>query len=298
MVNATVLGDDVGGAECRHGLRLAEEIVDLIHVMHVQVEQSTAGLRTVHEPVFPRIAVNRGGNALERGGPHLSGLAALEVFVRMAIFRPCTDAKPNIEELLRLADGGNNLFEFGRGAAKRLFAEDMLTDGKRGAHEIAMLRGWHADVHDINVRICDHVERIVIHRNARKIERLGVVSAADVPDDRRDVAFALLGIHVRKRNDFGVLHPLIDTPMSTAHETESHKTNLYLFHHVSLSFNPTEIYRAAPTAKPTSRETSPNNVEYSRIDQIRQEATRQNRHQPPRSISRFCALALRESRLS
>ena len=96
-----------------------------------------------------------------------------------------------------------------------------------------MFRRGDADVDNIDIRIGNHVERIIIHGNARQIERLGIVAATDIPDNRRNVALALLGIHISQSDHLGILHAFIYAPMGSAHEAESHKTNLDLFHLLS-----------------------------------------------------------------
>ena len=229
MVHAA-LRHNARRADGSHGFRHPEEVVHLVGVVHMQVEQCAAGARAVHKPVLPGISVNRRRDALERGGLHLPGLAALEVFAGMAVFRPRAHAKPHVEERLGLLRGGDDALHLRRVAAERLLAEYVLAGGKSRAHDVRMVGRRHADVDDVDVGVADQRTRVLIHRHARQVERLRVVAAADVPDDGRHVAPALLRVDVGQCDDLRVLKTLVYAPVGRAHEAESDDSNLYFFH--------------------------------------------------------------------
>ena len=132
--------------------------------MHVQVEERSTGQRSVHVPVVPRIAIDGGGNALERCGLHLARLAALVVFERMAVLRPCADAEAQVEETLRLFRGGHDFPELRGVAAEGFFAEHMLSGGERGARDVGMVRRRDADVNYVDDRIRDQIGRAALRR--------------------------------------------------------------------------------------------------------------------------------------
>ena len=239
MVDAA-LGDDARRANGRQALGLAEEVVHFVDVVYVQVQERTARAHAIHEPVLPGVAVHRRRNALERGGLHLAGLAALEVFPGMAIFRPGPHAQADIEERLGLLHGGDDFLELRPIATKRLFAKDVLSGGEGRADELGVVGRRHADVNDVHVRIGQHRKAAFIDRHARQIQRLGVVAATNVTDHLGDVPTPLGRVDIRDRRKDDVLHALVDAPMGRAHETHSNQTDL------DLAFHFVPFFRANP----------------------------------------------------
>ena len=191
--------------------------------MHIQ--QGAAGTLAVHEPVFPGVAVDIRGEPAERGGTQFAERAGFELFIRIAVFGPGADAHAEIQERFGVRGRGfdpGGLFEVPR---EGFFGENMFAGGQRGHNVIRMIRGRATDVHDIHGRILDQVHAGFIHIDPGQVQRLGIVRAADVAHDFRNIAFPFGGVYIRQRDHVRVLHRLIDPEMGASHKAQSDHSN-------------------------------------------------------------------------
>ena len=235
MINAAVLGNNVCAVR-NDGLGLSEKVIDLIGVMHVQIQKRAAGDRSVHIPVLPGIAVYSRRNALECGREHPARLAALEILPCRAVFRPCADAKPDIEKAFGLFRRLNDALHFRRRTAERFFAENVFSRGKSRTDEFGMVRRRHADIDHIHRRIGYELQSAPVDGDPCQIKRLGIVAAADVGDHRRDIPLALSQLDIGKRDDLRPAHRLVYAPMRGSHESETDDSYFYRRHDFCNSF--------------------------------------------------------------
>lgn len=181
-----------------NGRWLAEQVIDKVRVMNVQVQERAARQLAVAVPTL-----GHAGDTADRDAEDFSVALFSDSRLQPIPLGPEPQAHRRHEEPLGLARGVGDLPCDGRGPRERLFADHVLARRERGRRELQVVRRRGADIDDVDLGMVQDLEVIRRAEDARHVELLHAC-AEDVPLGADHVAVGAMGVAITDSADFDI----------------------------------------------------------------------------------------------